>query len=79
MKKRKITKTKTIDGSMWYYLAEADEKEERESPPLNDFERFVLSQSVQASPEKIACFMNTDNKLNALTSDDDDGLRTLIS
>lgn len=47
-----------IDGNTWYYLAEADEIEERESPPLSTFERFVLSQSVQATPEEIAFFKN---------------------
>lgn len=60
--KKKITKIKTIEGNTWYYLAEADEiDEERESPPpppLSDFERFVLSQSVQATPEEIAFFKN---------------------
>ena len=62
MKKRKITKTKTIDGSMWYYLAEADEKEERESPPLSVFERNAILQSLNIIKSDIADELTHEDK-----------------
>lgn len=56
--KKKITKTKYIEGNTWYYLAEAGEIDEREElpppPPLSAFERNALLQSINVIKSDIA-------------------------
>ena len=53
--KKKITKTKYIEGNTWYYLAEADEiDDEEELPPLSAFERNALLQSINVIKSDIA-------------------------
>lgn len=74
MKMKKITKTKTIDGSIWYYSAEADEKEERESPPLSEYQKKILRRSVMDSSVDLADLLMQKDE----DEDENSGMTTLM-
>lgn len=44
-----VTKTKRVDGSLWYYRADVDEPDEKYEPPpppMTDYERQCIESSL---------------------------------